>query len=137
MRKYVIRKKELKIDLAPLIDVIFLLLIFFMVASSLNENSFMRATICLPKVGLTSDAEKFPIILQIDKDGHLFLDNKLISWEEMSGYLLEQNNLKLEKGIEIYADKDVYFKYIARVMEIAGKTNINKVNFILQSKKTF
>jgi biopolymer transport protein ExbD len=32
-------------------------------------------------------------------------------------------------GIEVYADKEVDFEYIARIMAVAGKLNIEQINF--------
>ncbi len=136
MRKYKIKKADLEINLAPLIDVIFLLLIFFMVASTLDDSQ-TRATIRLPEVSLESETEKFPVILYMDKTGQIFLDNKLISWDEIYNYFYEQDKAIFDKGIEVYADKEVCFEYIAAVMELAGDLNIDKVNFILKSKNIF
>lgn len=136
MRKYLIKKADLEINLAPLIDVVFLLLIFIMVASTLDDSQ-SRATIRLPEVSLESETEKFPVILYMDKTGQIFLDNKLISWDEIYNYFYEQDKAIFDKGIEVYADKEVCFEYIAAVMELAGDLNIDKVNFILKSKNIF
>ena len=136
MRKYKIKKADLEINLAPLIDVIFLLLIFFMVASTLDDSQ-TRATIRIPEVSLESETEKFPVILYLDKTGKIFLNNKLISWDKIYHYFYEQDKDKFDKGIEVYADKEVPFEYIAGIMELAGDLNIDKVNFILKSKNIF
>jgi len=136
MRRYKIKKADLEINLAPLIDVIFLLLIFFMVASTL-DNSQVRATIQLPEVHLKTETEKFPVILYLDKTGQVTSENKLISWDRIYYYLYKMDKDKLNEGIEIYADKEVYFEYIARIIEIAGNLNVDRINFILQSKKFF
>jgi len=136
MRRYKIKKADLEINLAPLIDVIFLLLIFFMVASTL-DNSQVRATIQLPEVHLKTETEKFPVILYLDKTGQVTSKNKLISWDRIYDYLYKMDKDKLNEGIEIYADKEVYFEYIARIIEIAGNLNVYRINFILQTKKIF
>jgi biopolymer transport protein ExbD len=136
MRKYKIKKADLEINLAPLIDVIFLLLIFFMVASTLDDNQ-TRATIRLPEANLKSEIEKFSVILYLDKTGQIFLDNKMISWDEIYNYFYEQEKDNFGEGIEVYADKEVHFEYIAAVMELAGDLNIDKVNFILKSKNIY
>ena len=47
MRKYRVKKADLDMNLAPMIDIVFLLLIFFMVASTLNMNE-VQTTIQLP-----------------------------------------------------------------------------------------
>lgn len=65
----------------------------------------------------------------------IFLDNKLISWDKIYNYFYEQDKDKFDKGIGVYADKEVHFEYIAGVMELAGDLDID--NFFLKSKNIF
>ncbi|MFW6148687.1 MAG: ExbD/TolR family protein [Atribacterota bacterium] len=65
------------------------------------------------------------------------MDNKTISWDEIYNYFYEQEKDNFDKVIEVYADKEVHFEYIAAVMELAGDLNIDKVNFILKSKNIY
>lgn len=137
MRKYKIKKADLEIDMAPLIDVVFLLLIFFMVASSLNVNE-IRATIQVPQVELNTEVEKYPVTLYLDKTGKINIDDHFVSWDILPDYLIRKPKEKLQ-GIEVYADKEVDFEYVAKVMEIASKLSIEQIRFCLeyhQSEKT-
>jgi len=59
----------------------------------------------------------------------------LISWDRIYDYLYKQYRDKLNEGIEIYADKEFYFEYIARIIEEVGNLNVDRINFYLQSKK--
>lgn len=130
MHKYRIKKADLEINLAPLIDVVFLLLIFFMVASTLHTNE-IQATIQLPQVDMQTETERHPMILYLDKSGRVSIDNDFISWDRLPGYLKEKPKEKLE-GIEVYADKEVHFEYITRVMAVASKVKIEKIIFCLE-----
>ena len=132
MRKYPIRKADLEINLAPLIDVVFLLLIFFMVASNLNESE-IRATIQLPEVDMKSEVTKSPLMIYLTKSGQVFIEEQDIEWDQLENYLNKVEKKKIQAGVEVYADEEVYFKQIARIMEIAKKSNINQVNFTLQN----
>jgi biopolymer transport protein ExbD len=131
MRKYRIKKAGLEMNLAPLIDVVFLLLIFFMVASTLNTNK-VRATIQLPKVNMQTESDNNFLTLYLDKTGIISTENESIDWDNLQDYLRNQPQEKLE-GIEVYADHEVDFEYIARVMAVANRINIEQIIFLLES----
>lgn len=135
MRKYPIKKADLEISLAPLIDVVFLLLIFFMVASSLNESE-VRATIQLPEVDIKSEVNKSPFMMYLTKSGQVFIEERAIEWDQLEDYLKQVRKKEIKSGVEVYADEEVYFKQIARIMEIAKQLNINRVNFTLRNQAT-
>ena len=80
---------------------------------------------------MESKTEEHLIILYLDKTGQVFIDTQPISWDNIYECLSEKYGKNLHKGIEVYADKEVYFELIARIMEIAGYLNIGNVNFIL------
>lgn len=134
MHKYRIKKLDLEMNMAPLIDVVFLLLIFFMVASTLNTNE-VRATIRVPQVELQTEAEKRPVTLYLDKTGTISMENKFISWDMLQEFLRGKPKENPE-GIEVYADKEVDFEYIARVMAVAGKVEIEQIVFCLEDNKS-
>jgi len=132
MRRYRIKKANLEMNLAPLIDVVFLLLIFFMVASTLN-NDEVRATIQLPQVDMQTESEKNSLTLYLDKTGIISSENESINWDHLQEYLTNQAKEKLE-GIEVYADREVDFEYIARLMALANRINIGQISFRLELK---
>lgn len=67
--KRVRSKQEVTLELVPLIDVVFLLLIFFMVSTTFVQDS--RINLSLPEAhgGLSSEIEVSAISLTVDKDG--------------------------------------------------------------------
>jgi biopolymer transport protein ExbD len=137
MHKYKIKKLDLEINIASMVDVVFLLLIFFLVASTFKTNTDeIRATISLPQVDLKlEEVEKHTIILYLDKTGKVNVQDQFIPWDRLEDYLREETKEKLD-GIEVYADKEVDFEYIARIMAVAGKLNIEQINFYLEYDKT-
>jgi biopolymer transport protein ExbD len=137
MHKYKIKKLDLEINIASMVDVVFLLLIFFLVASTFKTNTDeIRATISLPQVDLElEEVEKHTIILYLDKTGKVNVQDQFIPWDRLEDYLREETKEKLD-GIEVYADKEVDFEYIARIMAVAGKLNIEQINFYLEYDKT-
>ncbi len=70
------KKPDLLLDMTPLIDVVFLLLIFFMVSTTFEHQAMLKVD--LPEASDVADAAKEPkeLELVIDKDGHFYLDNR-------------------------------------------------------------
>jgi biopolymer transport protein ExbD len=134
MRKYEIKKLDMEINIAPLIDVVFLLLLFFMLASTLDTNE-IRATIQLPQAeGQISREKDKSIALYLDKNGMIYVGKEHISWDVLPSYLKENIGgfHDSHDSIEVYADKEVDFDYVARIMVMGGKLEIEKINFLLK-----
>ena len=76
LRKF--RRESPAIDLTPLIDVVFMLLIFFMVSTTFKDQSMIR--IDLPKASQQKEeeAQEKPIDLTIDVQGNFYVNDKRV-----------------------------------------------------------
>lgn len=113
------------IELTPLIDIIFQLLIFFMITSSVSQSSL---DITLPR--LTSEntlAEAPHLILSIFNDGSLKLNGALIqeaSLKDKLEFAEKQSSLYLE------ADEAVPYDKILKILKKIREAGIESVNFL-------
>ena len=130
MRKYQIKKADLEMNLAPLIDVVFLLLIFFMVASTLNMNE-VQATIQLPGTNTIKGKSIKETVLYITKEGQVFLEEKKIEWEQLPDILYQYMIKNEAKEVMVYADREVGFQYIVNMLDLANQLKINQIQFSL------
>jgi len=120
-------------NLAPLIDIVFLLLIFFMVAATLNLNE-VRATIQLPETDMVEAHENARVDLFIDKDGQIFLEKKEIQREDISDILQEYLLQKESNRVTVYADKEVDFQVIVNLLDMANQLGIDQMQFSLHHR---
>jgi len=130
MRKYRVKKVDLDMNLAPLIDVVFLLLIFFMVASTINMNE-VQATIKLPGTDTAEGKSMKEIVLYITKEGQVFSGKEKIEWEKLSDRLHESMTENGRKGLTVYADREADFQYIVDILDLANQLEINQIQFSL------
>jgi len=130
MRKYRVKKADLDMNLAPLIDVVFLLLIFFMVASTLNINE-VQATIQLPGTNTVEGKSIEEIILYVTKEGQVFFEKEKIEWEQLSDILYELMVKNETREVTVYADREVEFQYIVNMLDLANQLKINQIQFTL------
>lgn len=104
---------DLSLDLTPLIDVIFMLVIFFVLTTTFSKPVI---DMILPKsTSAVVDTNHKYISIVIDKVGDYYFDNKKISLSEIRALLDEKNELPLN----IVADQDAPFKSFVGLVDIA------------------
>jgi biopolymer transport protein ExbD len=120
------REDEIRLSIAPLIDIVFLLLIFFMVTSHFDVASGVR--ISLPKVAKRIlNQEKNRITLVIDKSGHTYLEGKRMDMKALQD---KMKKLVKEKGIfqvVLQADKDVSHGKVVQIMDLAKTAGAHSI----------
>ena len=126
------RREQLGIDLTPVIDVIFILLIFFIVTSVFKKDE-LALILDLPK----SDAKATEI-----KSDQIFIE---LSEEKIAIKGIEVNFLSLEDNLKIIKDnkkpvivridKDVRYERVIKVLDLLQKYNLNNLALITQENK--
>ena len=121
------REEETSLGIAPLIDIVFLLLIFFMVTSHFDIATGVR--IRLPKVSkkIFSEENKNKITLVIDKSAQIYLEGKKIDQKTLQKKL---QNLVNKGGIFhliLQADKDVLHGKVVEIMDVAKRAGIHSI----------
>ena len=109
-------KAPFKLDLIPMINVVFLLLIFFMLTSSTTLQS---KKVELPTAKTAEKNSKQFLIMTIDKNGFLELDGKAMTIEALPAHLEKKVNEKKNTVISIHADKAIEFELFGKVIELA------------------
>ena len=112
------------LDIAPLIDVVFLLLIFFMLTSSFIFQPGIKVN--LPKAVTGEVIQKENLILVIDKNNKVFIKDRLMTEEELRSRL----NLAAQKKkpLLIKADRRASLGEVVRIWDLCRQENIKKIN---------
>lgn len=132
--KYKLNKSELDLNLAPMIDVVFLLLIFFIVASTLNIRE-VKTTINLPDTETVEKRRETEIAIVITEEGKIYLGEKEVSINNLRNFLEERLKHSSRRDVSIYADKKVAFQQVVRVMDVVKKLKVDNLSFALRNKK--
>jgi len=123
------KKKEEgpEISIAPLIDILFLLLIFFMVTSHFDISSGVR--INLPKVTkrIMGEEDENRVTLIIDKSAQIYLEGEKIEQEELKGLLEERVKEEGLLNLVLHADKDVNHGTVVGIMDLAKSAGISSI----------
>ncbi len=126
------RREYLVPELTPLIDVVFLLLIFFMVSSVFKKEE-LALLLNLPKseTGKTESAQKTFITVELAKDEIAFEGSK-ISFEDF-----EQKIKKLDKKtlINLRVDGDVKYDRLVKILDLLQKNQLENLSLITVRKE--
>ena len=125
------RKDDLDLNLTPLIDVVFLLLIFFMVSTTFEMKS--EINIKLPEAA-ENRAEVVPdsIVVAIDANGRMFVDdNPLVNTQILTiREAIRHSSQNLDNpSIIINADANATHQSVVRVMDAARQLSLTRITF--------
>jgi biopolymer transport protein ExbD len=126
MRFKRVKEEEPTLGIAPLIDVVFLLLIFFMLTSQFHVASGLP--IRLPKVGQKAyDGEEHKIILVIDQWGRIYFKGEKFNLKKLE---LKLQSLVEKEGLVhllLEADKEVKHGRVVQVMDLAKRAGVSSL----------
>jgi biopolymer transport protein ExbD len=117
------------VDLTPMIDVVFNLLIFFMVVSHFVKIDEERdLNVVLPSASqampLTQKPREF--FINIDQDGQYFVRTRKVSAEELGALLSEAAlNNPASQSVIIRADKRAPWDFVATAMRLCNEAGIH------------
>ncbi len=122
---------ELELNLTPMIDVVFLLLIFFMVTTTFNEKTEIK--IELPEVHEAQlKAESVEVILSIKQDGSYYINQKHVigsALEDLSQTILEAAKEQRVTKLLINADAQTPHQAVMTALEAASRAGISNIGF--------
>jgi len=113
------------INIAPLVDVVFLLVIFFAVSTTFLETSGLELT--LPSSSSTAKAVPEQVSVVLDEKGTLYLDGDPIERDNLSSELRSRLEELDEKVVVLRADTNTPHGEVVRLMDLAreaGATNL-------------
>jgi biopolymer transport protein ExbD len=114
-------------NMTPVIDVVFLLLIFFLVASRFDREERELPTEMLPEVvEATPISSTRDIVVNVSRDGKYKVVGKEYSERQLAGLLSEARRANPDQSVLIWGDRDVAWKYGVRVMGLCEKAEIKK-----------
>ncbi len=113
-----------QIDIAPLIDVVFQLLIFFMLSSSFTFQSGINVK--LPKAVTSDIIKEENMVVTITDDDVIYLNGKITTFKELSKILSEKKNA--DNPILIKADRRARVGSVVNVWDLCRNLGIEKVN---------
>jgi biopolymer transport protein ExbD len=134
MLKTLSKKKKLQINIIPLIDIIFLMLVFFMLATNFSKNKEISFSINNQKKVINQSSQK-ELMMVFLRDKKIMFNNKEVSLKDLEEkYLKKWSSLNYEKIILLNDDQST-IQLLISVLDLIKKNNIKDVNFANEPEK--
>ena len=128
MLKEISEKKSVRINIIPLIDIIFLMLVFFMLATNFNKNQEISFSIN-NQIKVSEDFNEKKMMVIYLKNNQIIFEEKKIELQTLEKEYLEKwNSLGFEKII-ILNDKESDIQLLISTLDVIKKNKIKNVNF--------
>lgn len=136
------KRGELILELTPLIDVVFLLLIFFLVATTFDDmKGGIKIELPQSTIREISDIKEIQVI--VDRNKKIVLNYKekgknekiSVNKENLKAKLSEKLANSTEKNVIISADKKIDYGYIVEIMTILKEAGASSLDIDTADKK--
>ena len=139
LRRYTDEEPDLMIDIAPLIDVVFILLIFFMVSTTFNHENEIEINLASASTQPSKDKPKKPVEISINTQGEYFINGKALvntqaeTLQRALNKLLPKNaEMRKKYSVRINADGLAPHQAVVTAMSIANGLGIYRLSIATQ-----
>lgn len=120
------------LPLAGMVDILFLLLIFFMSTYSLRDQE-LSVDVGLPssEVAAPGDSQALRVIVSFDKEGQVYLGSRAVTIEQLRGEMVKLAEVSLDQPVVIRGDPRAPMSYglaheIMEAAQLAGFTQVEQ-----------
>lgn len=120
-------EKKIRIEMLPLIDIVFLLLVFFIYAM-LSMAVHRGLPVVLPISSTAKIDKKLVLSVTVRADGTIFVDKEQVHLEDLAQFLKNRAKGQKEPGVLLFGDRNLSYQTLFRVLDqirIAGLQRIS------------
>jgi len=128
------KREEPRVDLTPMVDVVFLLLIFFMISTTFVETPGI--SVQLPESSSQREIkvpEEFKV--QLSKEGEIYIGEERLSLEELRVRLAGYGAKAREMNFALYADREARHGRVVQVMDLAREAGFSKLAIATEQRR--
>ncbi|MDR1759634.1 MAG: biopolymer transporter ExbD [Fibrobacter sp.] len=126
------RRRDTGIDMGPLMDIVFILLIFFVVTSSFTRETGVDVT--KPQAQTANQLEKENILIAITREGTIHMNERQVDLATLKDLLTQTMAKTPDKEAVIIADKSSMTGALVQVIDICNLTGVKKVSIAAQAE---
>jgi biopolymer transport protein ExbD len=124
------KEENVEVNLTPLIDVVFLLLIFFMVTTTFDRHAKLKVSLPESSAKATQQ-ERDPLVLSIDAKGNYFINDRQVvnqSLDTLKQALQKIIGEQKDMALVLRADANTSHKAVVRAMDAASQLGLTKLS---------
>ena len=125
------KRRQPTINIVPLVDVLMVLLFFFMVTMQFKNVTALNITV--PKIETAGKNEiQEQIVIALSPEGDIFLNDRPVEKPQLESAMELAGEMTPDLPILLIADEEVPLKYVTEVMDVCRSHQMNKIR--LQSR---
>ena len=117
--------EEQELNMTPLIDCVFLLLIFFMVTTVFKQPYSLQ--VVLPEAQQAQIVEEKKLVATITEDGRMEINRHLVTLDDLEQDLLREKEGTRSLTLVVRTDRETPHKYLLDLFEVAKRVGIEKI----------
>jgi biopolymer transport protein ExbD len=115
------------VDTSPLVDVMFILIIFFLVTTSFHQQQTDMA-INLPDTDLSLSSAVQVLVINIRDDGTYFVSDKRLDLEGLHQELIAAVRINPDQKVLVRADRNALHGMVAQALAACRRVGVNEAN---------
>ena len=119
-------RKQLSVDIAPLMDMVFILLIFFIVTSTFTRET--GVDVSKPKAQSASEVQKESIMIAITRSGTIHVNERQVNLKGLEDILRQMLLKNPGREVVVIADKESNTGVMVSVIDAANLAGTKKVS---------
>lgn len=119
--------KKARIEMLPLIDIVFLLLVFFIYAM-LSMAVHRGLPVILPTSSTAKIDKHLILSVTIKADGTIYVDKERISLEHLESAFRQRVGEKKETGVRLFADRNLPYQKLFRVLDQIRMAGVSRIS---------
>ena len=130
-------RDEVDLDITPLIDVVFLLLIFFMVSTTFEHNSEINITLPSSSKDVT-EKKSDAVNISLDAQGNVYINGEIIRNDQLETIKIALSDALVglkEPPVIINADSNATHQSVVKIMDVASQLGLFNITFATQKIK--
>ncbi|UCD65766.1 MAG: biopolymer transporter ExbD [Deltaproteobacteria bacterium] len=125
-------RKRARIEMLPLIDIVFLLLVFFIFAM-LSMAVHRSLPVALPVSSTSQIDTELHLTVTVKKDGSVYLDKIMLTRQELQVVLRDKAEMALAQDdksvtVTLFADKEISYQELYSILDIIRTAGISNVS---------
>ncbi len=128
------KEENVEVNLTPLIDVVFLLLIFFMVSTTFDRHAKLKVSLPEASTKATQQQDN-PLVLSIDAKGNYFLNDRQIVNQQLKTLkqailkTISSSNMNIaDVALVLRADANTPHQSVVRAMDAASQIGLTRLS---------
>ncbi|MEA4882854.1 MAG: biopolymer transporter ExbD [Clostridia bacterium] len=114
------RGRRLRVEILPMIDIMFYLVLFFMVFGTFRTET-AGMPLELPRAATAKDLREQHLVVGVDAEGRIYFDDRILSDEDLTRILVPRLRAEADRLVIVKADKSVRYERLIQTIDAIRK----------------